>query len=106
MSFDKTSSKNLEDRFAIQLTLKSTTGIEEETSDNEISMIIANGIQIQTIDSELDRIELFDVMGRMVFRKDKIHDNTYLIDDEMIGKGFYLLKVETTRSSKSFKLIL
>lgn len=105
VSFNKTSDKNIEDRFAIQLIARSTTGIEEETAENGISMTLTNGIQIQSPNSELKCIELFDSMGRMVFRKDKIHDNTYLIDEGLLGKGFYLLKAETSQMSKSFKLI-
>lgn len=106
VSFDKTSSKNLEDRFSIQLTAKSTSGIEDETSDGEITITSANGIQIESAHFELERVELFDVMGRMVFRKDKIHNTTYLIDEGVLEKGFYLLKADTSQGSKSFKIIL
>lgn len=106
VSFDKTSSKNLEDRFSIQLTTKSTSGIEDETSDGEITITSANGIQIESAHFELERVELFDVMGRMVFRKDKIHNTTYLIDEGVLEKGFYLLKADTSQGSKSFKIIL
>lgn len=106
VSFEKTSSKNLEDRFSIQLTAKSTSGIEDETSEGEITITLANGIQIESPRLELERIELFDLMGRMVFRKDKIHTNTYLIDEGAVGKGFYLLKAETSQESKTFKVIL
>ncbi|PXV63351.1 putative secreted protein (Por secretion system target) [Dysgonomonas alginatilytica] len=107
VSFDKTSGKNLEDRFTIELRRRSTTGIEKETSEgDEISMTLTNGIQIESAHSELEQVELFDTMGRVVFRKDKIHDNTYLINEGVVGKGFYLLKAKTTEASKSFKLVL
>lgn len=106
VSFDKTSNKNLEDRFSIQLAAKATSGIENETSEGEITITLANGIQIESAHSELNRIELFDLMGRVVFRKDKIDTNIYLIDESVVGKGFYLLKADTSQGSKSFKIIL
>lgn len=108
VSFDKASTKNLEDRFTIELRPRSTTGIEEEeaSESSDISISQTNGIQIQSVNSELEQVELFDTMGRVVFKKDKIHDNTYLINEGTVGKGFYLLKVKTTTASKSFKLIL
>ena len=96
----------MEDRFSIQLTAKSTSGIEDETSDGEITITSANGIRIESAHFELERVELFDVMGRMVFRKDKIHNTTYLIDEGVLEKGFYLLKADTSQGSKSFKIIL
>ncbi len=107
VSFTKTAADNLNGRFALSIE-KGSAPITTHIDNQEVSGIDVYAAKEYTTVSSSEKITgltLFDISGKIVYQRK--NPGKYLEKISNIGlQGVFILQVETTDRSKSYKIIL
>ena len=62
-------------------------------------------VNIKIPKGEIFNFSLFDLQGKIILKKEKIHDN-FIFDTKEIGKGTYLINLESVKGKYSRKILI
>lgn len=104
-TFEKETSDNLESRFYLVMrNTGGTVGVDEENNRNYIDVIVKDQlITVNSVLNNLEKIELYDVSGRLLYRKDELNVPSYTFNS-VASSGIFILKVKSGQEEKSFKI--
>lgn len=109
VSFEKSSTENLEKRFYLRLSQKVVSGIGEEKVSGPNSLKLKKDIDryiIESTDSPIRSIAVYDVLGRLIEERVAVDASEVEIGGRGFGKGFYLIKVRTDKVEETLKITI
>jgi hypothetical protein len=89
-----TAAGTFNDRFVLRYTNKTLGTIDVETSDNQVLVSNKNKqIKINSNTETIDKVAVYDLLGRQLFKKDKVSSNELAIPNLVSSQQTLLVKV-------------
>ncbi|MFN3772686.1 GEVED domain-containing protein [Cloacibacterium normanense] len=93
----------IEGRFEIVYQNESTLVTQDVVKDNGVMVYRDNNALVIKSNSNINQVELFDVAGVLIYKKDNISKKQHIIYNNLI-KGFYFLKIIDKDGVKTRKI--
>jgi len=103
LTFEKTTSDNSEGRFYLVMQTE-PLDVKEVRNDSFVNIIINDGVvSVSSPLHEIENIMLYDISGRIIYRKDAINSLYYSFNPG-INQGIFILKIKTPAKQRTFKI--
>ena len=93
----------IEGRFEIIYQNESTLVTQDVVKDNGVIVYRDNNALVIKSNSNINQVELFDVAGVLIYKKDNISKKQHMIYNNLT-KGFYFLKIIDKDGVKTRKI--
>ncbi|MBF7091007.1 T9SS sorting signal type C domain-containing protein [Flavobacterium sp. ALJ2] len=103
----KTAIGTFDDRFVLRYTNKTLDTGEFETAENEILVSVANNeIKINAISETIDKVFIYDITGKLIYKKDKVGNPKLVIENLKSSNQVLLVKVVLDNKHTETKKII
>jgi hypothetical protein len=103
----KTAIGTFDDRFVLRYTNKTLGTGEFETAENAILVSVANKeIRINAISQTIDKVFIYDVTGKLIYKKDKVENPKLVIENLKSSNQVLLVKVVLDNKHTQTKKII
>ncbi|MCV9931979.1 T9SS sorting signal type C domain-containing protein [Flavobacterium sp. LS1R47] len=103
----KTAIGTFDDRFVLRYTNKTLGTGEFETAENAILVSVANKeIRINAISQTIDKVFIYDVTGKLIYKKDKVENPKLVIENLKSSDQVLLVKVVLDNKHTQTKKII
>jgi len=102
-----TAAGTFNDRFVLRYTNKTLGTIDLETLENQVLVSNKNKhIKINSNTETIDKVAVYDLLGRLLFKKDKVNSNEFSILNLMSNSETLLVKVRLQNGETVTRKIL
>jgi hypothetical protein len=103
----KTAIGTFDDRFVLRYTNKTLGTGDFETAENAILVAVVNKeIKINAADQAIDKVFVYDVMGKLIYKKDKVENPKFVIENLKSSNQVLLVKVVLDNKHTETKKII
>jgi hypothetical protein len=89
----KTVAGTFNDRFVLRYTNKTLGTNENEVAKNKTIVSVKNKqIKIDSFSETIDKIVIYDLLGRQIYQKDKVNSNEFIIADFVSNHAIIIIK--------------
>ena len=109
VSFEKSSTENLEKRFYLRVSGKPTSGIGEDIISSESSISLkkdGDKYRVESTGDLIQNVSVYDILGRLIKEKARVESLDVEVGGQTLGKGVYLIKVRTATAESTFKIAI